>query len=113
MVGSVSQPKPLNVKLVSPDTYAIHSLKIIPQYVKAEYRYPTIYQLVMDMQQKRDATERLIKAKVLQLSLRHIKSTLDMLQESLHFRLAPILAAFGEALGPIKEQVAVSLLKKK
>ena len=57
----------------------------------AEASYPTISSLVQDMSQRRDTSERLEMARILELELKLLKAENDMIKDALRLSVERIL----------------------
>ncbi|PHJ24892.1 blood stage antigen 41-3 precursor [Cystoisospora suis] len=66
--------------------------------------YPTVDELVSDMEKKRNATERLERMKILELQLKLLKAQDEMIKDALHTSVARVLAQYA----PAGERVTLS-----
>jgi len=79
---------------------------------QSDKAYPTIDEIVHDMQKKRDATERLERMKILELQLKLLKAQDEMIKDALHTNLSRVIAQYGPAIEGIKAEVAIEELRK-
>jgi len=73
-VGFLQLPKQTNVRVTAP-----------------EASYPRISSLVQDMEQRRDTSERLETARILELELKLLKAENDMIKDALRLSVERIL----------------------
>ncbi|KAF8823023.1 putative blood stage antigen 41-3 precursor, partial [Cardiosporidium cionae] len=92
---------------------------------RAQGRYPTVDELVSDMEKKRDATERLVRSKplrieitinqervkILELQLKLLKAQNEMIRDALHSAISRVIAQYEQAIETIKTEVAVEKLR--
>ncbi|PFH35537.1 putative blood stage antigen 41-3 precursor [Besnoitia besnoiti] len=74
---------------------------------QSDKAYPTVDELVSDMQKKRDATERLERMKILELQLKLLKAQDEMIKDALHTSVARVLAQYAPAVEAVKAEVAL------
>ncbi|EPR64842.1 putative blood stage antigen 41-3 precursor [Toxoplasma gondii GT1] len=93
LIGSETE-KQLNVKVTQSDK-----------------PYPTVDELVSDMQKKRDATERLERMKILELQLKLLKAQDEMIKDGLHTSVARVLAQYAPAVEAVKAEIAIRSIR--
>ncbi|ETW55301.1 hypothetical protein PFUGPA_02710 [Plasmodium falciparum Palo Alto/Uganda] len=74
---------------------------------QTDYSYPTIDELVMQMQKKRDITEKLERQKILELQMKLLKAQSEMIKDALHFSISKVIAQYS----PIVETLKLQTLK--
>ncbi|SOV16214.1 blood stage antigen 41-3 precursor [Plasmodium sp. DRC-Itaito] len=74
---------------------------------QTDYNYPTIDELVMQMQKKRDITEKLERQKILELQMKLLKAQSEMIKDALHFSISKVIAQYS----PIVETLKLQTLK--
>ncbi|SPJ11289.1 blood stage antigen 41-3 precursor [Plasmodium sp. DRC-Itaito] len=74
---------------------------------QTDYSYPTIDELVMQMQKKRDITEKLERQKILELQMKLLKAQGEMIKDALHFSISKVIAQYS----PIVETLKLQTLK--
>ncbi|GAW82810.1 41K blood stage antigen precursor 41-3 [Plasmodium gonderi] len=85
------------------DTGNILNVKIS----QTDYGYPTIDELVMQMQKKRDISENLERKKILDLQMKLLKVQSEMLKDALHFSISKVMAQYS----PIVETMKLESLR--
>lgn len=85
------------------DTGNILNVKIS----QTDSNYPTVDELVMNMQKRRDLTERLERQKILHLQMKLLKAQSEMIKDALHFSVSKIIAQYS----PIVETMKMEALK--
>lgn len=71
------------------------------------FSYPTIDELVMQMQKRRDISEQLERQKILELQMKLLKAQSEMIKDALHFSISRIIAQYS----PIVETMKLESLK--
>lgn len=72
--------------------------------------YPTVDQLVDDMQKRRDATERLIREHIFGLQIKLMQAEFEMIKDTLHTAVARVLALYGSMVDGIKQSTIPLML---
>lgn len=74
---------------------------------QTDYGYPTIDELVMQMQKRRDISEQLERQKILELQMKLLKAQSEMIKDALHFSISKVIAQYS----PIVETMKLESLK--
>lgn len=82
------------------DTGNILNVKIS----QADANYPTVDELVMEMQKRRDMTEKLERQKILDLQMKLLKAQSEMIKDALHFSISKIIAQYSPIVETIKKE---------
>ncbi|SBS89227.1 41K blood stage antigen precursor 41-3 [Plasmodium malariae] len=85
------------------DTGNILNVKIS----QTDYGYPTIDELVMQMQRRRDITEKLERQKILDLQMKLLKVQSEIIKDALHFSISKVIAQYS----PIVETMKIESMK--
>lgn len=85
------------------DTGNILNVKIS----QTDSNYPTVDELVMNMQKRRDLTERLERQKILDLQMKLLKVQSEMIKDALHFSISKIIAQYS----PIVETMKIEAMR--
>eukprot|EP00366_Plasmodium_knowlesi_P003085 XP_002260582.1 blood-stage antigen 41-3, putative [Plasmodium knowlesi strain H] len=80
------------------DTGNILNVKIS----QTDYGYPTIDELVMHMQKRRDISEKLERQKILDLQMKLLKAQSEMIKDALHFALSKVIAQYSPVVETMK-----------
>ncbi|SBT44345.1 blood-stage antigen 41-3, putative [Plasmodium ovale wallikeri] len=80
------------------DTGNILNVKIS----QTDYGYPTIDELVMQMQKRRDISEKLERQKILDLQMKLLKAQSEMIRDALHFSLSKVIAQYSPIVETMK-----------
>lgn len=80
------------------DTGNILNVKIS----QTDYGYPTIDELVMQMQKRRDISEKLERQKILDLQMKLLKAQSEMIKDALHFSLSKVIAQYSPIVETMK-----------
>ncbi|CEM32289.1 unnamed protein product [Vitrella brassicaformis CCMP3155] len=73
---------------------------------QSDQPYPTVDELVADMEKRRDVAERLERMKILELELKLMKAENDMIKDALRSALSRVMAQYEPAVTAIKELLA-------
>lgn len=71
---------------------------------QTDSNYPTVDELVMDMQKRRDITEKLERQKILELQMKLLKAQSEMIKDALHFAISKIIAQYSPIVETIKKE---------
>lgn len=71
------------------------------------FSYPTIDELVMQMQKRRDISEQLERQKILELQMKLLKAQSEMIKDALQFSISKVIAQYS----PIVETMKLESLK--
>ncbi|CRG84248.1 blood stage antigen 41-3 precursor, putative [Plasmodium relictum] len=82
------------------DTGNILNVKIS----QTDYSYPTVDELVMQMQKKRDISEKLERQKILELQMKLLKAQSEMIRDALHFCISKVIAQYSPIVETLKLQ---------
>lgn len=74
---------------------------------QTDSNYPTVDELVMQMQKRRNITEKLERQKILDLQMKLLKAQSEMIKDGLHFSISKIIAQYS----PIVETMKIEAMK--
>lgn len=87
-------------EITDEDTGNILNVKIS----QADSNYPTVDELVMEMQKRRDLTEQLERQKILELQMKLLKVLSEMIKDNLHFSISKIIAQYSPIVETLKKE---------